>query len=86
MIGETFQQPADPKSGKWWSLAEISAVLTNRYPNYDPETPFKKIGNTLNDIQFNFKSLKPNTENGIDFSFFNCLVRKILEGRDGRRA
>ena len=56
MIGETFQQPADPKSGKWWSLAEISAVLTNRYPNYDPETPFKKIGNTLNDIQFNFKS------------------------------
>lgn len=56
MIGETFQAPTDPKSGKWWSLAEISAVLTNRYPNYDPETPFKKIGNTLNDVQFNFKS------------------------------
>lgn len=32
------------------------------------------------------KSHKPNSENCINFTFFNWLVRKILEGRDGRRA
>ena len=41
---------------KWWSLGEITALLATRYPNFDPETTFKKIGNALNDIQFNFKS------------------------------
>ena len=56
MIGETFSNPPDSENGKWWSLADISALLANRYPSFDPETPFKKIGNTLNDIQFNFKS------------------------------
>jgi len=31
-------------------------MVTNRYPNFDPETPFQKIGNALNNVQFNFKS------------------------------
>ncbi len=56
MIGETFCQPIDQESGQWWSLADISALLTSRYANFDPETPFKKIGNALNDVQFNFQS------------------------------
>ena len=30
--------------------------FVTRYPNFDPETPFQKIGSALNDIQFNFKS------------------------------
>ena len=33
-----------------------SQLLANRYPNFDPETPFQKIGNALNNVQFNFKS------------------------------
>ena len=56
MIGETFRRPKDDEQGRWWSLGDISQKLASRYPNFDPETPFKKIGNALNDIQFNFKS------------------------------
>ena len=56
MIGETFRRPKDSEVGKWWSLAEISQLFATRYPNFDPETPFQKIGSALNDIQFNFKS------------------------------
>ena len=54
MIGETFRSPNDDEKGKWWSLGDISALLTSRYANFDPETSFKKIGNALNDVQFNF--------------------------------
>ena len=56
MIGETFRRPKETELGKWWSLGDISQLLASRYPNFDPETPFQKIGNALNDIQFNFKS------------------------------
>ena len=56
MIGETFRRPKDTEAGKWWSLADISQLFATRYPNFDPETPFQKIGSALNDIQFNFKS------------------------------
>ena len=56
MIGETFRRPKETEQGKWWSLGDISTLLTSRYPNFDPETPFHKIGSALNDIQFNFKS------------------------------
>ena len=56
MIGETFRSPNDDETGKWWSLGDISALLTSRYANFDPETSFKKIGNALNDVQFNFTS------------------------------
>ncbi|MBR4644803.1 MAG: hypothetical protein IKO73_06585 [Bacteroidaceae bacterium] len=56
MIGETFRRPKDDEQARWWSLGDISHVLTQRYPNYDSDTPFQKIGNALNDIQFNFKS------------------------------
>ena len=56
MIGETFRRPRETEQAKWWSLGDISALLTSRYPNFDPETPFHKIGSALNDIQFNFKS------------------------------
>ena len=56
MIGETFRRPRETEQAKWWSLGDISALLTQRYPNFDPETPFHKIGSALNDIQFNFKS------------------------------
>ena len=56
MIGETFRRPKDDEPAKWWSLGDISALLDNRYANFDPETPFQKIGSALNDIQFNFKS------------------------------
>ena len=56
MIGETFRRPKETEQAKWWSLGDISALLTQRYPNFDPETPFHKIGSALNDIQFNFKS------------------------------
>ena len=56
MIGETFRRPKETESAKWWSLGDISALLTSRYPNFDSETPFHKIGTALNDIQFNFKS------------------------------
>ena len=56
MIGETFRRPKETEQAKWWSLGDISALLTQRYPNFDPETPFHKIGTALNDIQFNFKS------------------------------
>ena len=56
MIGETFRRPREMEQAKWWSLGDISALLTQRYPNFDPETPFHKIGTALNDVQFNFKS------------------------------
>lgn len=56
MIGETFRRPKETEQAKWWSLGDISALLTSRYPNFDPETPFHKIGLALNDVQFNFKS------------------------------
>ena len=56
MIGETFRCPNDDEKGKWWSLGDISALLTSRYANFDPETSFRKIGTALNDIQFNFTS------------------------------
>ena len=56
MIGETFRRPKDTEQAKWLSLSDISSILTTRYPNFDPDTPFQKIGNALNDVQFNFKS------------------------------
>ena len=56
MIGETFRKPKETETAKWWSLSDISQLLAQRYPNFDPETPFQKIGNALNDIQFNFQS------------------------------
>jgi predicted P-loop ATPase len=56
MIGETFRRPKETEQGKWWSLGDISALLAQRYANFDPETSFRKIGNALNDVQFNFKS------------------------------
>ena len=56
MIGETFRSPKESEQGKWWSLGEISALLSQRYANFETETPFQKIGNVLNDIQFNFES------------------------------
>jgi len=30
--------------------------LSRHYPSFDPDTPFQKIGNALNDVQFNFRS------------------------------
>ena len=56
MIGESFRCPKDNEQARWWSLGDISQLLARRYPNFDPETPFQKIGSTLNDVQFNFKS------------------------------
>ena len=56
MIGETFRRPRETELAKWWSLGDISQLLASRYPNFDPETSFQKIGNALNDVQFNFKS------------------------------
>jgi len=56
MIGETFRRPKEEELGRWWSLGDISQALARRYPNFDRDTPFQKIGTALNDIQFNFKS------------------------------
>ena len=56
MIGETFRRPRETEEARWWSLSDISQRLATRYPNFDPDTSFQKIGNALNDIQFNFKS------------------------------
>ena len=56
MSGETFRRPKETEQGKWWSLGDISALLAQRYANFAPETSFRKIGNALNDVQFNFKS------------------------------
>ena len=56
MIGETFRRPKDTEKARWWSLGEITQLLESRYQNFDPETPFRKVGNALNDVHFNFKS------------------------------
>ena len=56
MIGETFRQPKANEHARWWSLGDISQLLASRYPNFDTDTSFQKIGNALNDVQFNFKS------------------------------
>ncbi len=56
MIGETFRSPKDNEHARWWSLGDISQLLASRYPNFDTDTTFQKIGNALNDVQFNFKS------------------------------
>lgn len=56
MIGETFSRPDDDVNGKWLSLSDISDILAQHYPSFDPDTPFQKIGNALNDVQFNFRS------------------------------
>ena len=55
MIGETFRCPKEGE-GRWWPLKEISELLASRYANFDPDTPFVKLGNALNDHQFDFKS------------------------------
>ena len=55
MIGETFRKPKEGE-GKWWALSDISLRLSERYANYDPDTTFVKLGNALNDNQFDFKS------------------------------
>ena len=56
MIGETFRSPKANEHARWWSLGDISQLLASRYPNFDTDTSFQKIGNALNDVQFNFKS------------------------------
>ena len=56
MIGETFRSPKASEQGIWWSLGDISSLLASRYPNFDPETSFQKIGNALNDVQFDFQN------------------------------
>ncbi len=56
MIGETFRSPKKGEEARWWSLKEISGLLASRYQNFDSETSFHKIGNALNDVQFNFQS------------------------------
>ena len=56
MIGETFSRPENDVKGKWLSLSDISDILSRHYPSFDPDTPFQKIGNALNDVQFNFRS------------------------------
>ena len=56
MIGETFSRPENDVNGKWLSLSDISDILSRHYPSFDPDTPFQKIGNALNDVQFNFRS------------------------------
>ena len=56
MIGETFRDPKEGEQGKWWSLGEISKLLSSRYANFDADTSFHKLGNALNDVQFSFKS------------------------------
>ena len=56
MIGETFRRPKDNDHARCWSLGDISQLLASRYPNFDTDTSFQKIGNALNDVQFNFKS------------------------------
>ena len=56
MIGETFSRPENDVNGNWLSLSDISDILTRHYPSFDPDTPFQKIGNALNDVQFNFRS------------------------------
>ncbi len=52
----SFRYDLAREQARWWSLRDISALLTSRYPNFDPETPFHKIGLALNDVQFNFQS------------------------------
>jgi len=56
MIGETFRNPKPGEDTHWWSLKEISNKLASHYQNFDPDTPFQKLGNALNDVQFNFES------------------------------
>ena len=55
MIGETFRKPKEGE-GRWWSLADVSQLLAERFANYDPDTPFIKLGLALSDHQFDFKS------------------------------
>ena len=38
------------------SIGDISKLLASRYANFDADTSFKKIGNALNNVQFNYKS------------------------------
>jgi predicted P-loop ATPase len=65
MIGETFRNPEEGEQGKWWSIAEISDMLSSRYASFDSETSFKKIGNALNDVQFSFKNRR--TSNHMEY-------------------
>lgn len=55
MIGETFRKPR-ANEGRWWSLNDISALLSARYANFDPKTNFIKIGLALSDSQFRFEN------------------------------
>ncbi len=55
MIGESFREPKEGEKASWWSIGDISKKLEKSYFNFDPDTTFAKIGNALNDVQFNFK-------------------------------
>ena len=69
MIGETFRSPKNGEETRWWSLKEISDLLAVRYQNYDPDTPFQKLGNALNDVQFSFESKRTS----------NHMVYRLIE-------
>jgi len=55
MIGETFRKPKPSEPVKWWSLKEISKLLSERYDNYDPKTTYVKLGRALSHQQFDFE-------------------------------
>ena len=55
MIGETFRKPKASEQTRWWTLKEISELLSSRYANYDPKTTYVKLGRALSDQQFDFE-------------------------------
>ena len=56
MISNTFHNPLSEQDGRWWSLKEVSELLSKRFRSYDPKTPFRRLGAELSNHPLRFKS------------------------------
>ena len=57
MVASTFRKPTTPDEGRWYTLSEISNLLTHRYRSADTHAiTLAKLGHVLNYPRFGFQS------------------------------
>ena len=57
MIAQAFRRPADSNEGRWWTVAEISTLLKQRFSSADTRAlTLSSLGQVLNYPRFGFES------------------------------